>query len=67
VVSTDISRDMDEHDANREIAAAGRPLIEENRRLRAVLSAVDNTLTAHGHMDANTPLHERITEVLKNA
>lgn len=35
-------------------------------RLRSVLGAIDHTLTAHGHMDADTPLHERITEALKN-
>lgn len=64
MTKTDLPRDMDEWERNREIADAGRPLIQENKRLREVLLAVDCTLLAHGKVDANTPLHERIQAVL---
>jgi hypothetical protein len=39
-------------------------LQEEVGRLRAILVAADHTLTAHGKIDAGTPLHERIREAL---
>lgn len=29
-----------------------------------VLRAIDHTLTVHGHVDAGTPLHQRITNAL---
>jgi hypothetical protein len=29
-----------------------------------ILSAIDHTLTVHGHMDAFTPLHERLRQSL---
>lgn len=56
--------DLEEAERNREIAEAAKPWIADARRLREVLSAVDHTLTAHGHVDMNTPLHDRIRDVL---
>lgn len=44
---------------------AERLLVDEVERLQNILAAVDYTLTAHGHMDADTQLHARITEALK--
>lgn len=34
------------------------------KSLRKILSDTDITLQAHGKMDANTPLHERIQQAL---
>jgi hypothetical protein len=36
----------------------------EIKRLREVLKAVDHTLTVHGHIDRETPLHDRITSAV---
>ena len=30
----------------------------------ALLKAIDHTLSVHGHIDANTPLHERVQRTL---
>jgi hypothetical protein len=38
--------------------------IDEIERLRTILKEVDYTLTVHGHIDRETPLHDRITESL---
>ena len=31
---------------------------------KALLEAVDHTLSVHGHMDAHTPLHDRLQRTL---
>lgn len=38
---------------------------EENDKLISILLAVDHTLTVHGHVDAFTPLHQRICRALE--
>lgn len=32
--------------------------------LWALLEAIDHTLSVHGHVDANTPLHQRLERTL---
>jgi len=39
-------------------------LFEENERLRNLLNAVEHTLTVHGKIDCETPLHRRISSVM---
>lgn len=49
-------------------AARTANALEDARRLiqsmRKLLSDTDTTLQAHGKVDANTPLHERIQQAL---
>lgn len=38
--------------------------VSEAARMRSILVRIDHTLSVHGHMDANTPLHELIWGIL---
>lgn len=49
-----------QHEAATEIERLQEQLTE----LAGVLMAIDHTLCVHGHIDAGTPLHERIDAVL---
>lgn len=51
------------HDAERmEAKLASRK--EEVSSLRETLRQVDHTLSVHGHVDCDTPLHERVSEII---
>jgi hypothetical protein len=45
----------------RELRAEIERLTAQNNRMRAVLYACHHTLTVHGHIDADTDLHQRIS------